>query len=59
MRGLQHNVQGLIQKNGVALQPDDVSDFSKIIAEGTPVVEKVFLGDFPQRIFWKQQLELL
>ena len=57
VRRLQHKVQELIQKNGVELQPDDASDFSKIIADVTSVVEKEFPANSPQRIFWKQQLE--
>jgi len=44
-------MQEFIQKNGVELQPDDASDFSKIIADWTPVVEKEFPADSPQRIF--------
>ena len=54
---LQQRMQELIQKNGVELQPDDVSDFSKIIADVSPVAEKDFPAESPQRIFWKQQLE--
>ena len=55
IKQLKEKISTLIEKNSVALIEEDAADIQSIITDVSPVVEKNFAPDAPERIFWEQQ----
>ena len=55
IKQLKEKISTLIEKNSVALVEEDAADIQSIITDVSPVVEKNFAPDSPERIFWEQQ----
>ena len=49
----------ICEKNSVALVEEDAADIWSIITDVSPVVEKKFAPDAPEKIFWEQQTKLI
>ena len=56
VKRLEMKVSKLIEDQAISLHDGDTADISSIIADVSPVVEKEFPPDSPQRIFWEQQM---
>lgn len=55
VKNLEEKISMLVEKNSISLVEDDANDIQSIITEVSPVVEKNFELDSPERIFWEQQ----
>ena len=53
---LEGKIKRIMETQAIHLEGNDNSDISSIVSHVTPLVEKIYPPNTPQRIFWDQQI---